>query len=182
MEDEFCGMLEGELIDVVQGGSGGGTSYYPDLVGLPSINGVTLVGNKSGKDLGLASKSDIPSVDNFVTKGELPTKVSQLLNDENFAKESYVDTKVAELVNSAPETLNTLGELATAIESNKDLIDAIKVPTKTSDLVNDSGFITEADVALTNHYTKEETESYVQNYVDGVVGDINTALEDILGV
>lgn len=212
MEDEFCGMLEGELIDIVQGGSGG-VSYYPDLVGLPSINGVTLVGNKSGEDLGLASKGDIPSVDDFATKGELPTKVSQLENDagylkempgdyvteaelqgKGYASESYVDAKVAELVNSAPDTLNTLGELASAIEGNKDLIDAIKVPTKTSELTNDSGFITaedipQQDVDLSNYYTKSETESYVANqgfatkgYVDSLVGDINTALENVLGV
>lgn len=168
MEDGFCGMLEGELIDVVQGG--GGTSYYPDLTGLPAINGVTLVGNKTGKELGLASASDIPDVGGFATKGELPTKVSQLDNDEKYAKEEYVDSKVAELVNSAPETLNTLGELASAIKENQDLIDAIKVPTKTSELTNDSGFITADDIPqqevdLDNYYTKSETENLISSAI-----------------
>ena len=32
-----------------------------------------------------------------------------------YASENYVETKIAELVNSAPETLNTLNELATAL-------------------------------------------------------------------
>lgn len=93
------------------------------------------------------------------------------------ASTSYVDAKVAELVNSAPDTLNTLGELASAIEGNKDLIDAIKVPTKTSELENDSGFITAEDVPstdLSNYYTKSE--------IDSLVGSINTALENVLGV
>ena len=40
------------------------------------------------------------------------------------AKE-YTDTKVADLVNSAPETLDTLGELATAFEENKDVVEAL---------------------------------------------------------
>ena len=44
-------------------GGGGGTSDYPDLTNKPSINGHTLLGNQTGADLGLASSSDIPTVD-----------------------------------------------------------------------------------------------------------------------
>lgn len=36
-----------------------------------------------------------------------------------------VDTKIADLVNSAPETLDTLGELATAFEENADIIETL---------------------------------------------------------
>ena len=63
-----------------------------------------------------AKKSDIPNV---------PTKVSELENDsgyltehqslEGLASETYVDNKVSNLVNSAPETLDTLNELAQAL-------------------------------------------------------------------
>ena len=84
-----------------------------------------------------------------VTKVEIPTRVSQLENDSNFltdleltskdyatsedvrnaisdkATTSYVDKKVADLINSAPDTLDTLGELATAIKENEDVIDAL---------------------------------------------------------
>ena len=42
-----------------------------------------------------------------------------------YATETYVGQKVAELVNSAPETLNTLGELATALENHEDEYDAL---------------------------------------------------------
>lgn len=55
----------------------------------------------------------------------IPTKVSELINDacyltqhqslEGYATEAYVDNKVSSLVDSAPETLNTLNELATAL-------------------------------------------------------------------
>lgn len=44
-------------------GGGGGTSDYADLTNKPSINGYTLSGNQTGADLGLASSSDIPTVD-----------------------------------------------------------------------------------------------------------------------
>lgn len=46
--------------------------------------------------------------------------------------------------------------------SYNDLIDKPAIPTKTSQLINDSDFVT-------------------QNYVDGLVGDINSVLDDING-
>ena len=42
-----------------------------------------------------------------------------------YATETYVDNKVADLVNSAPEALNTLGELAVALENHEDAYDAL---------------------------------------------------------
>ena len=42
-----------------------------------------------------------------------------------YATETYVDNKVADLVNSAPEALNTLGELAEALENHEDAYDAL---------------------------------------------------------
>jgi hypothetical protein len=53
-----------------------------------------------------ALKSEIPTV---------PTKVSDLTNDAGYATEAYVNIKVAGLVDSAPETLDTLNELAAAL-------------------------------------------------------------------
>jgi hypothetical protein len=41
---------------------GGGTSDYNDLSNKPQINGVTLSGNKTAAQLGLAAASDIPAV------------------------------------------------------------------------------------------------------------------------
>jgi hypothetical protein len=44
-----------------------------------------------------------------------PTNLSEFSNDVGFATETYVDLAVANLVNSAPETLDTLNELAAAL-------------------------------------------------------------------
>lgn len=83
-------------------GGGGGTDNYNDLSNKPSINSVTLSGNKSASDLSLASavhthtKSDItdfPSLATVATTGDyddlsdkptIPTKVSDLNNDSGF--------------------------------------------------------------------------------------------------
>ena len=41
------------------------------------------------------------------------------------ADKTYVDTKISDLVNSAPETLDTLGELATALAENQEVVDIL---------------------------------------------------------
>lgn len=52
------------------GGGGGGTSDYSDLSNKPQINSVTLSGNKTSADLGLASSSHNHSASN-ITSGTL---------------------------------------------------------------------------------------------------------------
>lgn len=59
-------------------------------------------------------------VDNAVDSIEIPD-----VDFTGYATETYVDNKVADLVNSAPEALNTLGELATALENHEDAYDAL---------------------------------------------------------
>lgn len=66
------------------------------------------------------------------------------------ADKSYVDGKVADLVNSAPETLDTLGELATAITEHKEVTDALDAAiTQKVDKVAGKGL-------STNDYTTAE--------------------------
>lgn len=77
---------------------------------------------------------------------DIPTKVSSLENDAGYLTEhqdlsnyytkievndlhsdlhDYVDQEVAALVNSAPETLDTLGELATAFQENQEVVEVL---------------------------------------------------------
>ena len=86
--------------------------------------------------------------DSVVRVTDMPeqvTKTSQLINDSGFVinndltgletkedaqakldeAKGYTDTAVANLVNSAPETLDTLGELAEAFNENKEVVDAL---------------------------------------------------------
>ena len=59
-------------------------------------------------------------VDDAVDSIEVPE-----VDFTGYATETYVDNKVADLVNSAPEALNTLGELATALANHEDAYDAL---------------------------------------------------------
>ena len=43
----------------------------------------------------------------------------------NKADKTYVDEKIADLINSAPETLDTLGELATAFQENDEVVNVL---------------------------------------------------------
>ena len=82
----------------------------------------------------------------------------------NDAKE-YTDGKIADIINGAPSTLDTLSEIATAMDENKSVVDALDkaigtkankadIPTKISELENDSNFLTEhQDLSL---YAKNE--------------------------
>ena len=111
---------------------------------------------------------------------EVPSKLSELENDANYAQQSYVDTKVADLVNSAPETLDTIGEIAQALKDHQDVADAIteaigKKADK-EDLPSIEGLASEAFVTeaiqkiefpvtdLSNYYTRDEvTQAIVDN-------------------
>ena len=71
------------------------------------------------------------------------------------ADKNYVDEKLAELVNSAPETLDTLGELAAAFQENEEVVDALN-----------SAIANKADT------------SYVDNAIANIPTDPDTFLVD----
>ena len=86
-----------------------------------------------------AKKSDIPDVSGYALKTEIPSI-------EGLATETYVQEKIAAI----PEVDLSSYALKSEIPT---------VPTKTSDLTNDSGFITVADVPevdLSNYALKTE--------------------------
>lgn len=63
-----------------------------------------------------AKKSDIPSI-------------------VGLASETYVDSKFADLINSAPEELDTLGEIAEVVSTNEDAVETLKRDMVTEDYV-----------------------------------------------
>lgn len=78
----------------------------------------------------------------------------------NKADKDYVDTKVADLVNSAPETLDTLGELATAFAENKEVVEAL-------------------DTAITNKKDKDLIVTYAEGSTFGVTHSTEEIYEAI---
>ena len=103
------------LSAIGSGGGGGGTSDYSELENKPSINNVTLVGNKTSNDLGLqpagdyALRSEIPDVSNFITV-TVDNLVNYYLKSETYNKQevnsliSAISTATFELVNELPQT------------------------------------------------------------------------------
>ena len=104
-----------------------------------------------------------------ITDLDIPTKTSDLDNDCDYTTTSYVDTKVANLVSSAPETLDTLNELASALGNDPNFATTVatQIGTKanSSDLsaVATSGSYNDlSDKPVipdtTSFYTKTETD------------------------
>ena len=112
----------GNVMKISSSGGGGGSTNYNDLSNKPSINNVTLQGNKTLNDLGIQPSG------NYVTPSDL-------------------------------STVATTGNYS-------DLNGKPTIPTKTSDLNNDSGFITNSVDNLTNYYTKSSTDTLLGNKED----------------
>ena len=127
---------------------GGESGNYNNLENKPSINSVTLIGNKTPADFGLYGTNNAPPY---------PVK--------------SVNTKTGDVVLTASD----VGALP----------DTTVIPTKTSDLTNDSGFLTSAPVSSVNGKTGAvvlnasdvnalpNTTTYVST-VDGSSGAVTT--------
>jgi hypothetical protein len=114
---------------------------------LPTVNDGTLTIQKNGTtiDTFTANSSANKTVDISV-----PTKTSDLTNDSGFITSSSLPT-----VNDGTLTIQKNGttiDTFTANSSSNKTVD-ISVPTKTSDLTNDSGFITSAALPTVNDAT-----------------------------
>lgn len=80
------------------------------------------------------------------------------------------------------ESIKVNGSTQTITNKSVDLT----IPTKTSDISNDSGYITKDVNNLTNYYKKTEIDTTLNSYatktyVDNLIGDINNALDLING-
>lgn len=126
----------------------------------------TIVGiQRNGTDLTINSSTRKVNV-------TVPTKTSDLTNDSGFltqhqslnglATETYVNTKVAGIVNSAPETLDTLNELATALGNDPNF-----ATTMATELGNKVDKVTGKGLS-TNDYTTTE-----KNKLAGIATNAN---------
>lgn len=88
------------------------------------------------------------NLDNYATFDDLPTKLSELVNDTNFTNRSYVDEHLSTKANKS-ELFN---------KDYNELVNKPTIPTKTSELENDSNFLTEHQ-SLDNYVTKDEAFS-----------------------
>lgn len=178
--------IEIELLSPMREG-GGGTGNYNQLENKPQINGVELVGNKTTEELGIkipTKVSELENDSNYATEEyvnshggkidkitvnnieqqivnktvniSVPTKTSDLTNDSDFATTTDLNGK--------QDSLNEDQLAAVNSGITKSILDNINnkvnnIPTKTSDLTNDSKFVNEQFV---NDAVKKETDRAVE--------------------
>lgn len=175
---------EGSTLTISSTGGSGGTSDYEDLENKPSINNVTLSGNKTTADLGIV----IPDLTDYVKNTDYATNVkggvlktgNGTYLDENgiivpseYSMSSYNDrgrntfiskgTLENVITGKGLVASSDLSSVATSGSYN-DLSNKPNIPSKTSDLTNDSGFITNS--ALTDYVRNTD---YATNSTGGVV-------------
>ena len=80
---------------------------------------------KNPKALTFGSKTYDGSSAQTITASDIGAELSGAAANALASAKSYADTAIANLVNSAPETLNTLGELAKAIQDHENAYDAL---------------------------------------------------------
>ncbi len=111
----------------------------------------------------------------YAAAGSVPTKTSDLQNDSGFITSSSLPT-----VNDATLTITQNGTTVATFSANSatNTSAAITVPTKTSDITNDSGFITSSAVPtavseLTNdsdYQTGSEVSAAIATAISGITG------------
>ena len=105
----------------------------------------------------------------YYTKTETDAITTQTLG----SAKSYTDTKVADLINSAPETLDTLGEVAKAIQDNATVVDALN-----SAIGNKVDKVDGKGLSTNDYTTAEKTKlSGLSNYDDTSIKSSITTLE-----
>ena len=119
-----------KTINIPTGGGEGGTSDYNALANKPKLNGVEIAGNKTSTDYKIvSSEQGIENNGKFLGVGV----------DGNVTP---VDkpTYTADEVGARPDTWTPSAEDVGALPNNTE------IPSKTSDLENDSGFITNSNI------------------------------------
>ena len=107
------------------------------------------------------------------------------LKTETYNK-NEVDTKIADLIGSAPETLNTLEELAAALDNNADIVDTLNgaIGTKQDKHVGEASrvLITNGSGDITTSSISNDELSYLSGVGSGIqeqFNNINSSINSI---
>ena len=147
--------VEALLIALIEtgGGGGGGTTDYTQLTNKPQIAGTTLTGNKTLNELGIASKADMLK------------RMQPVLSMPSAITDGLVIFWCGQ-----PTTIFKTGGVYIYDGTGQQWLtmhEPPEIPENTSDLINDSGFITSTVNNLANYYLKSQT--YTQAEVDALI-------------
>lgn len=110
---------------------------------------------------------NIPNISGLASETYVNNKASTTLSESK----SYTDTKISNLVGSAPSTLDTIGEIATALNNNPNVVTALNNSIATKQNSTDNTL-----------QTSSKTIVGAINEINSKIGSANTALQSILGV
>lgn len=173
MSQELEGTLTNtaNLVGTFGSEGGGGTSNYNDLINKPSINSVTLQGNKTASQLGFANVATSGSYDDLSNKPTIPA--AQVNSDWNAV------SGVAEILNKP-----TLSAVATSGDyddlTNKPTIPAAQVNSDwnstsgVSEILNKPTVYQNAAVLPISANDSTDTKSYIDTVSTGTLTTSNT--------
>ena len=121
---------------------------YTDLTNKPNLAAVATSGsyNDLSNTPNLAAVATSGSYNDLTNKPTIPTKTSDLTNDSNFVASTSLATVATTGAYSDLTGTPNLAAVATSGSYN-DLTNKPSIPTKTSDLTNDSGFVVSSSLA-----------------------------------
>lgn len=148
------------------------------------------------KDMNLKNNKGVDNIltnvrkkidDTDIALAELSGNV-KTVQETSQAKDIEQDKRIDTIESYAKESLGKLDELSGSVVNNyytKTEVDG-KIPTSTSQLTNDSGYLTEHQ-SLEEYYTKTQsdtnyaskTDTYTKAEIDTKIGNINNILESI---
>ena len=183
-DGKLYGRMNANWVEVTGSGGGGGITDAPadskayarkDNAWVETVEAVNVY-TKTEADEAFLPKTTV-----------IPTKTSELTNDSGFITsipEEYVTN--TEMTGYAQPKGDYALKSELFSKSYNDLTDKPTIPSNTSELTNDSGFITEIPA---EYITQAEMQEYAQpkgeyattTYVDGKIGNIDTILDTING-
>ncbi len=155
-------------------------STYVTESELEAKNYLTSVPTEYVTETELNNKGYLTSVpEGYALKTEIPTKVSQLANDSNFITQDTfgaLQNSVDSLANEVDENEYVAAQALTKLDNEK--ANKTEIPTKVSQLANDSGFITASEVPtqdLSGYVTTEALNA--KGYITSVPDEYVTETE-----
>lgn len=140
------------------------TGNYNDLLNKPSLDFIPT--SEKGQPNGVASLDE----NGKIVKSDLPTDTvydSNYVHTDNNFTNALKDKLDSVEEGTEPNKIETIQKNGVDLDIVNKTVN-VEVPTKTSDILNDSGFITNTVDNLTNYYLKSETytQSEVNNLLD----------------
>ena len=137
------------------GGGGGGTGDYDNLENRPKVNNITLTGNKSASDLGLASASSLANKVDKVAGKDLS---SNDYSDTEKQKNADNATAISAIKDGA--TIDSFADVESALSNKQDTLTFDDVPTANSNNPVKSGGVKSAiDAAVASAYHHAGTKT-----------------------